>query len=99
MFVSIRRYHTTSAKDVSRTVQEGFVPLITKSPGFIAYYAVDAGGDVWASVSIFETLEQADGSNALAAKWAAANVAPFLKEKPQITEGKLVIAEQKRLPK
>jgi hypothetical protein len=39
--------------ELMRRVEEGFVPIISNAPGFIAYYALDAGEGVVASISIF----------------------------------------------
>jgi len=54
MNASIRKYKTMPGKagEVAPRVSEGFVPIISKAPGYIAYYVVDAGNDVVASVSL-----------------------------------------------
>jgi len=98
MFASIRHYQTTAAIDISRKVNEGFVPLISKIPGFVSYYGVDSEDGQWTSISIFETKAEADASNELAASWAREHVAPLLSGKPEITEGR-VIAYKKRAEK
>ncbi len=36
MYVSIRRYKTTSVEELTRRVQEGFVPIVRQAPGYIA---------------------------------------------------------------
>ena len=43
-YASIRRYDGVSDVDeVIRRVEEGFVPILSGTPGFIAYYAIDQG--------------------------------------------------------
>jgi hypothetical protein len=74
MHLSIRTYHTESGAELSRRVQEGFVPLIRSAPGFIAYYAVESEGGTWSSISVFETAAQAEESNRLARDWAREHV-------------------------
>lgn len=69
MYASIRRYTTGWGVEVTRKVQAGFVPVISKVPGFVHYYAIDAGEDSWLSVSIFETKAGAEQSNEVAADW------------------------------
>jgi hypothetical protein len=89
MNISIRRYQTPDTMELSRRVQEGFVPLISKSPGFLAYYAIDSGDGTWTSVSVFDTQAEADNSTALAVEWARKNVANLVGT-PDATSGKVV---------
>jgi len=94
MYASIRRYKTTSAKEVLQHVREGFVPIISKAPGFLSYSAFDASNGVVASISVFETKAQVDESNRLAADWVKKTVAHLL-EKPEITEGDVTVHKAK----
>ena len=89
MHISIRRYKTKSSAEVTRLVKEEFVTLISKAPGFVAYYGIEAGADVWASVSIFDTQAQAEESNRLAADWVKKTVASLLGA-PEVTAGNVV---------
>ena len=46
MYLSIRRYEgvdPASLDEIFQLVEEGFVPIISEGPGFIAYYALDLG--------------------------------------------------------
>ena len=44
MYVAVRRYEgATDPQRVGQVVDEFFVPIISELPGFVAYYAVDAG--------------------------------------------------------
>ena len=69
MYATIRRYRTNSdaASESVRHILEGFVPLIRDSVE--AYYLIDAGDGVIASVSICEDEEKARTSNRVAAEW------------------------------
>lgn len=89
MYVSVRRYETNpgAVAEIMQRVQEGFVPIISQGPGFIAYYAVDAGQGVVASVSIFADKAGAEESNRMAAAWVKENLASLLPNPPQITAG------------
>lgn len=95
MYASMRRYKTGSPEEVLRHVQEGFVPIISKAPGFIAYYCLDAGNGVHVSVSIFEALAEADNSNRMAAEWVKRTIAPLMSGPPEITEGEVVVHKTK----
>jgi hypothetical protein len=54
MYVAVRRYEgVRDRKEAGRLSEEGFVPLISEMPGFVAYYCVDAGDGVTVSTSVF----------------------------------------------
>ncbi|MBL8659048.1 MAG: hypothetical protein JNM75_04750 [Rhodospirillales bacterium] len=93
MYVSVRRYdHVRSVTRVCGRIAESFVPLLKKSPGFIAYYAVDGGGGTMATVSVFSTERMAQESNVLAAQWLKENVADLQPDPPTILAGKAEVA-------
>lgn len=89
MYASIRRYKTTpgGAAELARRVNQGFVPMISTAPGFVAYYVVDAGNDVVASVSVFQDQAGVDESNRMAADWVKENIAALVVGAPEITAG------------
>jgi hypothetical protein len=76
-------------------VNEGFVPLISQVPGFVAYYWVDAGGGVMTSTSIFQDQTGAQESNRRAADYVRQNLAQLLPKPPQITAGEVVAYKAK----
>lgn len=89
MYVSVRHYHNVSnVEEVIRKVEQGFVPLLKKSPGFIAYYAVAGDDRSFATVSVFSTEDMAMESNATAAAWVRENVADLQPDPPEIVAGK-----------
>ena len=93
MYISVRRYsQVRSVSEVCRKIEESFVPLLRRTPGFIAYSAVDGGGGTMATVSIFSTEAMAIESNDKAATWLQANAAELQPEPPQIVAGKVKIA-------
>jgi hypothetical protein len=91
MYATVRRYDgVTDPAEAGRRVNEGFVPLISKMPGFVAYFWADAGGGVMVSTSVFQDKAGVDESNRLAADWVRENLAPLLPNPPQITAGEVV---------
>ena len=55
MYAAVRRYEgITDDAEAGRLVRESFMPLLEGVSGFIAYYWVDAGEGVMASLSVFE---------------------------------------------
>jgi hypothetical protein len=96
MYATVRRYEgVTDPSEAARRVNEGFVQLISQVPGFLAYYWVDAGGNVMVSTSIFETQAGAEESNRRAADYVQQNMAPLLPNPPQTTAGEVVAHKAK----
>jgi len=94
VFISIRLYDgidSANSQEVERVISEGFVPIISGSEGFIAYYIVDSTDNAGAAISIFETREQAIASNELARDFVAENLAPHFPNPPRIVEGSVDI--------
>ena len=91
MYATVRRYDgVTDPREAGRRVDEGFVPIISTVPGFLAYYWVDAGDGVMVSTSVFESRDGAEESNNRAAGWVKDNLASLLPNPPQITAGEVV---------
>ena len=93
MYASIRRYKTSpgAAAELAQRVNQGFVPIISAAPGFIAYYVVDAGNDAVASVSVFQDQAGSEESNRMAADWVKENIASLLPAPPEITAGAVTV--------
>ena len=53
MYAVIRRYQfdPKSSEEISRRIREGFIPLLRKTPGFVAYHWLDTGDGVGASMA------------------------------------------------
>ena len=90
VFISIRHYQAVdpaNIQELERITREGFVPIISGSDRFIAYYAVYPTDGTDVTISIFETREQARASNDLAREFIVENLAPLLPNPPRIVEG------------
>ncbi|KJY41104.1 MULTISPECIES: hypothetical protein [unclassified Streptomyces] len=93
MYAVIRRYEgVTDPGEAGRRVDEGFVTLLRRVPGFVAYYWVDAGDGVMVSTSIFEDRSGAEESVRQAADFVRDNLASLLPNRPQVTAGPVVAA-------
>jgi hypothetical protein len=91
MYVAVRRYEgVTDPQKAGQLVDEGFVPIISEMPGFVAYYWVDAGDGVMVSTSVFEHKDAEEQSNFRAGEFVAEHLAPLLPNPPQVTAGELV---------
>ena len=91
MYVAVRRYEgVTDPSEAGRLVDEGFLPIISEMPGFVAYYLVDAGDGVMVSTSVFEHKDAEEQSNFVAGEFVAEHLAPLLRTPPQVTAGEVV---------
>ena len=91
MYAVVRQYGgAIDPAETARRVQEGFIPLVREVPGFVAYYAVDAGGGVIVSVSVFQDQAGSEESTKRAADYIRENLASLLPNPPQVTAGEIV---------
>ena len=96
MYAAVRRYEgVTDPREVTRRVAEGFVPLISQVPGFVAYYFLDAGGGTMISTTVYEDRAGAEESNRRAASFVREQLGPLIPNPPQVTAGE-VVAHQAR---
>jgi hypothetical protein len=96
MYVAVRRYEgATDPQRVAQLVDEIFVPIISELPGFVAYYAVDAGDGVVLSTSVFEHKDAEEQSTFLAGEFVAEHLATLLPNPPQITAGEVIAYKAK----
>ncbi|MFJ8491356.1 hypothetical protein ACIRBZ_23850 [Streptomyces sp. NPDC094038] len=93
MYAVVRRYEgVTDPAEAGRRVAEGFVPLLRRVPGFVAYYWVDAGGGVMLSTSVYDDQAGAEESVRRAADFVRDQLASLLPHPPQVTAGQVVAA-------
>lgn len=93
MWVTVRRYEgIPDAAKAARLVGETFIPMISKIPGFIEYFLVDAGNGVIVSTSVFQSRAGEEESTLKAKQWRLNNpeANAALPNPPQITAGKVV---------
>ena len=91
MYVAVRRYEgATDPQRVAQLVDEVFVPIISELPGFVAYYAVDAGDGVMVATSVFEHKDAEEQSTFRAGEFVGEHLAPLLPNPPQVTAGEVV---------
>ena len=92
MFVVIRRYAAGArASEVARRVGEGLVPILTKLPGFRAYYCFVGEDGRPVSVSIVDSRAAAVVANERAREWVAANMADLIPDPPEVSMGEMLV--------
>jgi hypothetical protein len=92
MYIAVRRYTLkagSSIQEIAQRAQEGFVPLLRQTPGYVAYYGVQSGSDSLFTVSIFQDQAGAEESTRRAADWVSQNLAAFIQGPPEITAGEV----------
>jgi len=95
MHTAIRIYQVDpgSVDEFRRGINEGFLPTIKDASGFQAYYALDAGGGRFATVSVFEDRAGAEESTRMAADWVRQNMPSLLPNPPEVLEGEVFANE------
>ena len=93
MHVSIRRYRIEPGKmpEITRRIEESFLPLLRELPGFVSYQVVDCGDGFMASISTFETRQAAEQSREAAADWVREHMAGFLSGIPDVMTGQILL--------
>jgi hypothetical protein len=97
MYTSIRRYNLKpdSTEEVIRRAEKGFVPIVSKAQGFLAYDVVNTGHNTVTTISTFEDRVGAEQSNKLAEGWDRDNLASLVTEPPMIMGGETGIHKAK----
>ena len=96
MHVAIRQYHVNprSVLEITEQVEEGFIPLLRQTPGFIEYYWLNAGNGRVVSVGIFEDQASAEESTRLAADYVRQHLYELVRNPPEVIEGEVLLHEQ-----
>lgn len=68
-----RYTYTGDAAELARRAEEGMLPIFQSQPGFKAYSLVESEGEV-ISFSAWQSAEDAEAANALAAGWITENI-------------------------
>ena len=97
MYTSIRRYNLKpdSTEEVIRRTEKDFLPIVTKSPGFLALDVVNTGHNTLTTISTFEDRVGAEQSNKLAEGWVKDNLSSLVTEPPMILGGEIGVHKTK----
>jgi hypothetical protein len=93
MHAVIRRYKVRlgTVASAAKHAETSLLPEMNRLPGFVAYYLLDAGDSVLASISVCSTPEGADAAAALAASWFRSDWPSFKIIPPEITDGEVLV--------
>lgn len=98
MYSVVRIYKMKSAGDIDRVVdatRSGFLPIVTKAPGFMAYTMAAAPDGTLVTIGMFKDRAGADESTRLAADWVRDTLAWSVEGPPKISEGEVRIQERR----
>ena len=70
-----------SAEETADLAKQGMLPIFQAQPGFIRYGLALLDDGTIASISVWETHDEAESANGAAAEWVAANIADRIKLK------------------
>src|SRR6266705_796028 len=95
LFAAIRRgkLKPGMSDEFAKRVKAGALPVLTKLPGFKAYYLVFGEEDTVMAVSLFTSKTAAEQSNAKLMPWIRENLGPLFASPTEATEGEVVITE------
>jgi hypothetical protein len=90
-YMAIRKYHIIpgTGEEFLHRVQAGFVPIISRIPGFIAYDALQVGNDQIVSISVFDTPLGVIESTPRALQWVQENIAGLIQGMPEVMAGQI----------
>jgi hypothetical protein len=91
MFVQVAHYKlgTGTVEDLRPRVEEGPMQVMGDVPGFVNYYAFDAGGGVVASVSVFADRSASEEVEQRLADWIQKTVAELDISPGDVSEGEV----------
>jgi hypothetical protein len=97
MYVSIRRYKIApgSTAELKRRIQEGFLPIISKLPGFVEYFWTSSGENEMFSVNVFTDRKGAEESVRAAAQYVREHLTSLLPNPPEVMTGEVVVHQTK----
>jgi len=91
MYGAIRTYRVTDIEELSRRVNDEFVPLVSDTPGFVAYYVIDGGDGTVSSITICQDREGVEATVARAADWIADRISSLIESGPDIMIGEITV--------
>ena len=92
MYAVIRRVNFTSIDQLKPRITEDFLPnVVDKLPGFVAYYFIRLSDTELASLSLFETREQAEKSIQVIREWIEENLSEMVTREPEAYAGEVIV--------
>ena len=89
MYAVMRKYrfNPKDSNELNQKIKKGFVPLVRKVSGLVAYYWFDTGDGEGASLGVFQDKAGADESVRVAADFVKKELSSIMGGKPEILQG------------
>lgn len=96
VYMAVRKYSILPGRgeEFLQRVQEGFVPIVSQLPGFIAYHALQVGNDQVTTISIFNTPVGAVESTPSALQWVQEHIAGLMQGTPEVMTGQVRVSSE-----
>ena len=94
MYMVIRHYHDVDPAYAQRSLERNrntLVPLLSQQPGFVAYYTLEGEDGTAVSIGVYDSKEEAERSNQIAAEWVKQNSTEFIRKPPTVTQGEVLV--------
>ena len=92
MYAAVRQYKSKpGSADLLAEKVKDLVPVISGVSGFMGYYVIYAPDDTVTSISIFNSVAEAEESNRLALAWIEDNLAPLVMGPASATAGPVIV--------
>jgi hypothetical protein len=101
MYATHRHYEgidQNRIEELSRKVNDGLIPRLSKLPGFEGYFLFEAGDGVVKSTSLFDTASHAEDSTRVAAEWTQEEKLEELVPNPPKVMTRKVLAHETKAP-
>jgi hypothetical protein len=98
MYMVIRHYHDIDPAYASQSIERNrttLVPLLSQQPGFVSYYTIEGEDGSVVSIGVYESKEEAERSNQIAADWTKQNSSQYVRKPPKITQGEVLVYRDK----
>jgi heme-degrading monooxygenase HmoA len=93
MALSVARIKVAAGSEgeIARHAQESFVPVVSKEPGFLAFYLVSTPGDEVAMISMFQDQKAAEAFTRKTLGWIAQTIAAQVHGSVLFTTGQVLV--------
>jgi hypothetical protein len=98
MYALVQRYTIKDMSDLDEIVdlfKVGFIPIVKRSPGFVAYYLITAGNNILVSFSLFHEEAGVDETDRMAAGYVQQVLGQYVQESTEVAQGEVLIHEFK----
>jgi hypothetical protein len=94
MYLVLRHYDDVDPEYAKQSLERNrntLVPLLSRQPGFLAYYTLEGEDGTVVSIGVYESKEEAERSTQIAADWVKQNTTQFIKKPPRVTQGEVLV--------